>query len=176
MKRFRHPALRALVLSGLVLGPSAAVAQQGLAGARREAATQQQRDSIVAMARRQIGRRYIFGGTSPEGFDCSGFVRYLMRAFDVQLPRTAAQMARTGHEVPRDVSQLLPGDILTFGTGRVSHVGIYVGNGRYIHASSLAGRVIESNLDRPASPLIKAWAGVRRFLSSGDSTTSVAQR
>ena len=71
----------------------------------------------------------------------------------------------------------MPGDLLTFGKGKkgaVSHIGIYVGDGRYVHASSVAGKVIESPLDRPFSPLIKVWRGVRRVLGSDDSTAVLA--
>lgn len=134
------------------------------------------RDSIVALARSQVGRRYLFGGTDPvRGFDCSGFTRYLMRALGVQIPRTAAEQAEAGREVPRDASSLRPGDLLTFGrNGRVTHVGVYIGDGKYIHASTVAGRIIESRLDRPQSSLVRAWYGVRRFLS-GDSTATLAQ-
>jgi cell wall-associated NlpC family hydrolase len=134
-------------------------------------------DSVVAMARQQLGRRYVFGGTSPlRGFDCSGFTQYLASAFGVSMPRTAAQQARAGREVPRDRSLLRPGDILTFGRGgRVTHVGVYVGEGRYVHASSRAGRIVESDLDRPTSSLVRAWMGVRRYLDP-DSTAPVAQR
>ena len=57
------------------------------------------RDSLVAVARAQIGTRYVLGGTSPKGFDCSGLVRYVMAALKVELPRTAAQQARIGDEV-----------------------------------------------------------------------------
>jgi cell wall-associated NlpC family hydrolase len=125
------------------------------------------RDSLVSVARAQVGTRYVLGGTTPRGFDCSGLVRYVMAALKVELPRTAAQQAQTGLEIDRDRSNLRPGDLLTFGkkgkTG-VSHIGIYVGNGRYIHASSVAGRVIESDLSRTGSPLIKAWRGVRRMV------------
>jgi cell wall-associated NlpC family hydrolase len=125
------------------------------------------RDSLVSVARAQIGTRYVLGGTTPSGFDCSGLVRYVMAALKVELPRTAAQQAQTGLEIDRDKTNLRPGDLLTFGkkgkTG-VSHIGIYVGNGRYIHASSVAGRVIESDLSRTGSPLIKAWRGVRRMV------------
>ena len=67
----------------------------------------------------------------------------------------------------------MPGDLLTFGKGKkgaVSHIGIYVGDGRYVHASSVAGKVIESPIDRPFSPLIKVWRGVRRVLGADDST------
>lgn len=129
------------------------------------------RDSIVAIARGQIGTRYVLGGTTPQGFDCSGLVKYVMATLKVNLPRTAAQQARIGDEVSRDPNRLRPGDLLTFG-GRgqrgVSHIGIYVGNGRYVHASSVAGRVIESDLSRTGSPLIKAWRGVRRVVAGTD--------
>lgn len=175
MKRIRRPVLRTAACVTLLCA-SSLNAQQTPATA--SAAQQQSRrdSSVIALARQQLGRRYLFGGTSPEsGFDCSGFVRYLMRAVGVETPRTAAQMARSGRPVPRDISQLRVGDILTFGTGRVSHVGVYVGNGRYIHASTGAGRIVEASLDRPTSRLVKAWYGVRRMLD-GDSAAVVAQR
>ena len=126
------------------------------------------RDSLVAIARAQVGTRYVMGGTTPKGFDCSGLVKYVMAALRVDLPRTAAQQARVGAEISRDDSYLRPGDLLTFGKqGKkgVSHIGIYVGGGRYVHASSVAGRVIESDLHRTGSPLIRAWRGVRRVVS-----------
>jgi cell wall-associated NlpC family hydrolase len=121
-------------------------------------------DSVVNRARSYMGRRYVWGGERPEtGFDCSGFVRHVMRLAGVQLPRTSAQQARMGQEVPRDLSQLRVGDLLTFGrAGRISHIGIYVGNGRYIHASSYAGRITESEVPRRSW-----WQGARRVLASG---------
>lgn len=136
------------------------------------------RDSIVvSVARTAIGTRYATGGQSfDRGFDCSGLVRYVMTALHVAVPRTAAQQAGTGVAIGRDPSQLRPGDLLTFGKSSrgVSHVGIYVGNGRYVHASSVAGRVIESDIDRPAARRVKSWRGSRRVLSSAntDSTRS----
>ncbi len=99
-----------------------------------------------------------------------------MSALNLSVPRTAKQQAKQGLPLTKDTSQLLPGDLLTFGKTKkspVSHVGIYVGDGRYIHASSVAGRVIESTIDRPDSPLIKVWRGARRLLSLDDSTTAV---
>lgn len=106
------------------------------------------RDSLVALAREQVGRRYRLGGTSPRGgFDCSGLVRYVASALRISLPRTAAEQARFGLKVTPDTGALRPGDLLAFGIGRISHVGIYVGGGRMVHASSRAGRVIESRLD-----------------------------
>jgi cell wall-associated NlpC family hydrolase len=132
------------------------------------------RDSVVQMARAQIGKRYRLGGQTPEkGFDCSGLVTYVMSALNLSLPRTAKQQAKQGTELTKDTSALLPGDLLTFGKAKkgVSHVGIYVGEGKYVHASSVAGRVIESKIDRPFSPLIKAWKGARRLLSLDDSSS-----
>jgi cell wall-associated NlpC family hydrolase len=124
------------------------------------------RDSIVAMARAQIGTRYRHGGASPQhGFDCSGLVQYVMARFQMILPRTARQQATLGVVVERDTSQLRPGDLLTFASSeraRVSHIGIYVGDGRFVHASSVAGRVIESPLNRAPAPKIKLWRGVAR--------------
>lgn len=123
-------------------------------------------DSAVALARAQIGYRYRRGGESPLfGFDCSGLVQYVMRALDIDVPRVAREQARTGVEVPRDTAVLRPGDLLTFGRkGKVEHIGIYVGNGRFIHASTGAGRVVERPLLRPPARGIKPWIGVRRLV------------
>src|SRR4051812_35911316 len=134
------------------------------------------RDSVVQMARAQIGRRYRTGGESPDkGFDCSGLIQYVMTALNLKLPRTAKQQATQGLPLSRDTSRLLPGDLLTFGKGQkssISHIGIYVGNGRYVHASSVAGKVIESAIDRPFSPLIKIWRGARRVLAYNDTAAA----
>ncbi len=156
-------------------GPSSAVVRPPSAAERAALRDQARRDSVVRIARSQLGRRYIFGGTTPSGFDCSGFTRYLMRALGYEVPRTAAQQARVGREIPKDPRLLRPGDLLTFGRGnRVTHIGVYVGDGKYIHASSGQGRIVESRLDRPASHLVRAWYGVRRLLSDSDSATAVA--
>jgi hypothetical protein len=135
------------------------------------------RDSLVALARAQIGRRYILGGSTPEhGFDCSGLVRYVMAALNIDLPRTARQQASSGQTVPRDTAQLQPGDLLMFGSGRrISHVGIYVGEGHFVQASSKAGRVVETPLIRPMVRGVKPWRAVRRVVPQmdEDSTTVV---
>lgn len=133
------------------------------------------RDSVVAIARAQVGRKYRTGGTSPErGFDCSGLVKYVLQALKVDVPRTSREQSHVGAAVPRDTTQLRPGDLLLFGKPKagVSHVGIYIGNGRYVHASSIAGRVIESPIDRAPSPLIKVFKSARRIL--GTDTVAVA--
>jgi cell wall-associated NlpC family hydrolase len=128
------------------------------------------RDSIVALARAQVGKRYVYGGESPSrGFDCSGLVQYVAAALHIRLPRTARQQAHVGDAIPADTSRLLPGDLLTFGNGKtVSHIGIYVGDGRMIHASTAAGKVIETKLLRAPARGIKPWKGARRLLGEGD--------
>jgi cell wall-associated NlpC family hydrolase len=135
------------------------------------------RDSLVAIARAQIGRRYRLGGASPEhGFDCSGLVRYVMAALHVVLPRTAKEQAKSGATVARDTTQLEPGDLLTFGsTRRISHIGIYVGDGHFVQASSKAGRVVETPLIRPLVRGVKPWRGVRRVLLTGGDSSAVGQ-
>lgn len=134
------------------------------------------RDSIVALARAQIGTPYKLGGTTPgRGFDCSGLVRYVLGALRVALPRTAAQQATVGADLPKDTTHLRPGDLLTFGKGnRITHVGIYVGSGRYVHASTTAGRVIETSLSRTRSPLVRSWRGGRRVLADADPVDTAA--
>lgn len=170
----RHQLLRPLAGCALVIAcalPVRAQTQRRDAAkpfATMSASVHSLRDSLVALARAQVGTKYLRGGQSPDrGFDCSGLVRYVMSALDVRLPRTARQQATSGLAVVRDRRSLRPGDLLTFGKGKhgVSHIGIYVGGGRYVHASTSAGRVIESDLDRSSSSLVRAWRGVRRVVS-----------
>jgi cell wall-associated NlpC family hydrolase len=157
------------LLSALIVLPAPASAQiylKRVLGVESPANTVE--DSVVALAREQLGTRYTWGGERPEtGFDCSGLMRHVLRAMGVELPRTSAEQARAGHEIPRDILQLRPGDILTFGRGsRVTHVGIYSGNGRYIHASSVTGRVIEARIPRTWLLGSSWWKGARRVIAS----------
>jgi cell wall-associated NlpC family hydrolase len=133
--------------------PFAAISRTILAG----------RDSLVRLTRQQVGLRYKLGALNPGlAFDCSGLVKWVMSVFDLHLPRTAAEQARLGIEVPRDPGQLLPGDLLFFGKGRrVTHIGIYVGEGRFVHAANHRKGVIESDVPGPADGW---WKGARRVL------------
>lgn len=86
-----------------------------------------------------VGVPYVWGGTSPAGFDCSGFVQYVFREHDVALPRTSRQMAHAGRPVAPHIADLVQGDLMLF-YGRdhavIDHVAIYAGNNRILHSSS----------------------------------------
>jgi len=105
--------------------------------------------SVVSASLREegddwIGTRYRYGGTTRRGIDCSAFVQTIMRdVLDVNLPRTTALQVRLGTAVNRD--ELLPADLVFFRRRGVRHVGIYLGDGEFIHASSSRGVTI-SNL------------------------------
>jgi cell wall-associated NlpC family hydrolase len=99
---------------------------------------------VLETANQYIGIPYAWGGNTPEtGFDCSGFTKYVFARQGIRLPRTSREQARVGDGVALDFAALLPGDLLLFAEPdeAVSHVAIYVGNGRIIHASSAMGAV-----------------------------------
>lgn len=87
---------------------------------------------VVGIAMQYQGVPYVWGGTSPSGFDCSGLVQYVYRQAGYSLPRTAA--AQYGAGTPISYSELAPGDLVFFGYGSITHVGIYIGGGSMIHA------------------------------------------
>lgn len=93
------------------------------------------------------GRPYRYGGASPSGFDCSGLVQYAYRQAGIRVPRTTREQY---HAVrPRYVEQLSPGDLIFFSlkSARASHVGIYVGDGEFIHALNPDSPVRIDNVD-----------------------------
>jgi cell wall-associated NlpC family hydrolase len=125
-------------------------------------------DSLIAVARSQLGARYRLGAAAPDrAWDCSALVRFVMGALRIDLPRTAHLQSQHGLAVARDVERLRPGDLLTFGTSktRVSHIGLYVGDGKFVHASVSARQVVESSIDRPNTWYRRHWLGVRRLVA-----------
>lgn len=129
------------------------------------------RDSIVSLSQAQLGIEYKRGAESPKkGFDCSGLVQYVMAAFGAELPRTAREQATIGQKVERDIASLKPGDLLTFGHGkRISHIGIYIGDGRYVHAPTPGSRV---KIETLAHTKASWWKGARRVFAFDDPPTT----
>ncbi len=102
---------------------------------------------IVNVAYKYKGVPYVWGGTSDNGMDCSGLVQHVFSKLGIHLPRTAAEQARLGTYVPKD--ELEPGDLLFFRTyaSYISHVGIYIGHGKFIQENSDAGKTTINSLD-----------------------------
>ena len=104
-------------------------------------------DQVVAAAKQYLGCPYVYGGNGPSKFDCSGFTKYIFAQFGYTLNRTATAQLSNGVSVSR--SQLQPGDLVFFKyktTKPVSHVGIYIGGGKFVHASSTGHTVCISDM------------------------------
>lgn len=165
MKWIKQATLCALAALAFGLAPAAHAAPEGLdndalerlirertehdghsnssSSGRRSSGSQDEAGDLIMNAMSLIGLSYRFGGNSPtQGLDCSGFMQYIFkRSMGITLPRTSAEMATVGQQVDR--ANLKPGDMVFFGGGgRVSHVGMYIGNDRFIHAPR-TGRDIE---------------------------------
>lgn len=117
-------------------------AQSGSAGYTGSASVSS--NAIVNKAYQYLGVPYVWGGTSPSGFDCSGFIQYVFRSQGVNLPRVSRGQASSGSYV--SISNAQPGDILYFGQSSVTHVGIYIGNNKMIHAPSPGKSVMISDI------------------------------
>ena len=105
--------------------------------------------TVVAAARSVLGSPYRYGGTSTNGFDCSGLVSYAYRSVGIAVPRSSSEQFRQSIRVP--LQNLQPGDLLFFRLNppKVSHVAIYDRDGRFIHAPSSGKRVSYASLDNP---------------------------
>ncbi len=115
--------------------------------------------AIVATARQYLGVPYVWGGTSPRGFDCSGLVQYVCKKNGISLPRTAASQRNAGRYVSR--ADLQPGDLVFFKSGgRVNHVGIYIGGGNMIHAPQTGDVVKVSSIN--STYRVNGYAGAVR--------------
>jgi cell wall-associated NlpC family hydrolase len=109
------------------------------------------KNKILNNAKKHLGGKYVWGGTKPKGFDCSGYVQYLYKKEGVSLPRTAYAQSKVGLYVTR--SELKRGDLLFFLTDKrrnipITHVGMYIGNDKFIHAASRKKGIIISSLSK----------------------------
>lgn len=118
-------------------------------------------DAIITTAKKYLGVPYVFGGETTAGWDCSAFTRQVMKENGITLPRTAAEQYELGQ--PIDKTNLQKGDMVFFTTYKpgASHVGFYMGNGQFIHASSAAGQVTISSLNE--TYYTEHYIGARRY-------------
>jgi hypothetical protein len=135
------------------------------------------RKAVIATASDAMGRPYQWGGTGADGggFDCSGLIQYAYAEHGIALPRTSAAQAKEGRQVGRKVNALAPGDLLTFSNrgGRVTHVGLYLGEGRFIHSATRGVQVsVLSDEDPYGRWWYQRWVGARRII--GDDTRAPA--
>ena len=118
-------------------------------------------NSIISLSMNYIGVPYVFGGTTPYGFDCSGYVQYVFANAGISIPRTADVQYEFG--TPISTTDLVAGDLVFFSTYTygASHVGIYLGDNKFIHASSSRGVTIDS---LGSSYYSSRYIGARRIL------------
>ncbi|MBA3344964.1 MAG: C40 family peptidase [Gemmatimonadales bacterium] len=126
-------------------------------------------DSVIATAAEAMGRPYRYGGTGENGggFDCSGLIQYAYGRHGVELPRRSVEQAREGKAVRKKLDALAPGDLLTFSNrGKtVTHVGMYIGEGRFIHSATRGVQVSALSAEDPYGRWwYKRWVGVRRIV------------
>ncbi|MEO8634872.1 MAG: C40 family peptidase [Gemmatimonadales bacterium] len=123
---------------------------------------------VVQTALDVMGMPYRWGDQGEEGFDCSGLIRYAFGKHGVVLPRRSVEQAREGSPVEKNLGLLRAGDVLTFATSgsRVSHVGLYLGNGRFIHSARGGVQISTLNPDDITGRWWwKRWLGARRIVS-----------
>jgi cell wall-associated NlpC family hydrolase len=130
-----------------------------------QAASSEKGQEIADYARSLVGCPYVYGGSSPKGFDCSGFTKYVYSQFGYNINRTASTQLDNGVSV--SMSELQPGDLVMFkkagySGSRASHVGIYIGGGKFVHASTSRVGVIVSDLSE--AYYTSGFVGARRII------------
>lgn len=126
-----------ILLFSLLLGACASMPGEPL--------SDDQRGAIAMEALGQVGRPYLYGGTTPAGFDCSGLVQYSYAQVGIKLPRTTGEQLKAGQRI--SLSSAQPGDLLFYEMGSGLHVALYVGDGRAVHAPARGRTVIVAPVD-----------------------------
>ena len=149
--------------------PGTMLVPEATSGDRPTATAQTLSDSIIATAAEAMGRPYSYGGTGAdgEGFDCSGLIQYSYGKHGITLPRRSVDQARVGRKIDRRLKLLAPADLLTFSNrgGKVTHVGLYIGDGRFIHSATRGVQVSVLSAEDPYGRWwYKRWVGVRRIV------------
>ncbi|RMH92936.1 peptidoglycan endopeptidase [Lysobacter pythonis] len=165
----RHPCLGLLPLLLILAAPASPAAENGPAATPGTGVTLDRAmlaNAVLMRAISLVGTPYVWGGNTPEsGFDCSGLVNYVFRdMLDLRLPRTSRELSALAAPAVDDTG-LATGDLVFFASGGVvTHVGIYVGDGRFIHAPRTGGTVRMEQLD--GRYWQARYAGARRVLAS----------
>ena len=123
------------------------------------------KNSIVTSAKKHLGENYVWGGTKPNAFDCSGYMQYIYEKEGIEIPRTAYQQSKVGEYVER--AELEKGDLLFFLTDKkrkipITHVGLYLGDDKFIHAASKKKGIIISSLSK--SKYNKIYVKAKRII------------
>lgn len=151
----RPRAVRLLALAAILAVPACSVVRAP------EPVAPSPGEQLAQLAAEQLGAPYRFGGATPQGFDCSGLVRYVFSAAGIVVPRTAAEQQQRAE--PVQPNSLQPGDLVFFriASDRIDHVGIYAGQGEFIHAPR-AGRPVSRELLAEAY-YQRRYAGAGRY-------------
>lgn len=121
---------------------------------------------ILKLADQYVGTKYTWGGNTPrEGFDCSGFTKYIFAKEGITLPRTSREQVRAGRAVPADFGSLRPGDLMMFAEPgeAISHVAIYAGDGVIIHSSGTTHGVGYTDLNTGGEWFVAYFVAARRL-------------
>jgi cell wall-associated NlpC family hydrolase len=119
--------------------------------------------AVVKTAKKYLGKKYIYGANSNRAVDCSSFVQQVYKKYKKKLPRTSRQQSHIGKYIPKN--KLKPGDLVFFSSRKtkgVAHVGIYIGSGKFIHASSAKKKVVITKLSKKYYSI--HFKGARRII------------
>ena len=140
-----------------------ALAEKKKREAKKKVAKKEKKRSrlLENIAKTKLGRRYVWGAVGPGTFDCSGFTSFVYKKTGVNIPRTSRNQSKYGKYIKRQ--ELKEGDLIFFDTSRpakgvVNHVGIYIGNNKFIHASSAKKKVVITSLSKPFYSQRYKWA------------------